>query len=217
MREPAPQWVYTACGHIIDVLWPDIEFPEIHIFMEDGLKYNGLEVGGLMLSADIGGVAEMTLNKCLLAADFDFVDAISIIAHELGHLVVHLADANEDDDHGQNFRYVMDEVGLHVVPGAVRETVVDGGPFWVALQSLMPVLLAEGYAPAAKEWGSEAPTQPARSRLPALRTASPSGRAPSLWDAQSFSEMPGFFEPRLPPGSSVLDRIINGNPFAGFK
>ena len=218
-REEAPQWIYTACGHLIDTLWPDIEFPEIRIFVEDGLKHQGVAVMGLMQSADVGGVAKMTLNKGLLFADF--VDTISTIAHESGHLVVHLADANEADAHGPNWRAVMDDIGLHVVPGEAIETVIKGGPFWIAFQSLMPVLLQEGYTPAAQGWGSSAPpdASPPRPQLPALRPqAAPArNRTPSIWDVQSFDEMPGLLEPNLPPGSSAWDRFFHGNILAGFK
>jgi hypothetical protein len=210
MREPAPQWIYTACGHLIDSLWTDIEFPEIHIFVDDSIKHQGQ-----MQSADVGGVAEMVLNKSLLFQDF--VDTISTCAHELCHLIVHLADANEADAHGPNWRFVMDEVGLHVVPGEARETVVKGGPFWNAFQTLMPVLLQEGYAPAAQGWGSS----PALSvpQLPALRpmACASSGRARSAWDAKSFSDMPSLLGPNLPHGSSAWDRFFHGNILAGFK
>ena len=210
MREPAPQWVHTACGHLIDTLWPDIEFPEIRIFVDDRIKDQGL-----MQSAGVGGLAVMTLNKRLLHVDF--VDTISTIAHELCHLIVHLADANEVDAHGPNWRLVMADVGLDVVPGEARETIVKGGPFWNAFQALMPVLLQEGYAPVAQGWGSQA--APSAPKLPALRPAAcaPSGRPRSCWDAQSFDEMPGLLEPNLPPESSAWDRFFHGNILAGFR
>jgi hypothetical protein len=213
MRESAPQWVHTACGHLIDTLWPDIEFPEIRIFVDDGIKDQGL-----MQAADIGGVAVMTLNKSHLFADF--MDSISSIAHELAHLVVHLADANEADDHGPNWRWVMDDVGLHVVPGEARETVVRGGPFWDAFQSLMPILLQEGCAPAAKGCRDDSAMSPVPApQLPALRPATCAAprRHRSCWDAKTFDEMPGLLEPNLPPDSSAWERFFHGNILAGFK